>query len=134
MAKSYVDELADWVESRPTKRRRRDEAAVAFLAVKENVEAALAVGYALFTIWEHMSNAGKMKFSYETFRSHARRFIKPKEVPSATTTQPQERKKTSRLIEDSTRAATVSGVKPNEKPTAIPSFTFKANPDKMDLL
>ncbi|WP_232781555.1 TraK family protein, partial [Macrococcoides caseolyticum] len=38
MPKSYTDELAEWVESRAAKKRRRDEAAVAFLAVRADVD------------------------------------------------------------------------------------------------
>ncbi|WP_322075507.1 TraK family protein [Burkholderia cenocepacia] len=148
MTKSYPDELAEWVKSRVSKRRRRDEAAVAFLAVKADVEAAQAAGYALFTIWEHMSDTGKVTFSYETFRTHARRFIKaqggapaPVEaaIPvresagSSRSTRRSQEGKTPRPP-GSASPATSGDSKTHEKPAPMPGFSFNAKPNSEDLL
>jgi hypothetical protein len=83
MAKSYTEELAAWVEKRAEKKRRQDAAAVAFMAVKSDVVAAMEAGYALTTIWEHMHETGKVKCSYETFRKHVHRFIRSAPVKPA---------------------------------------------------
>nr|ABL59977.1 TraK [Cosmid vector pHM1]QBF76418.1 oriT-binding protein [Cloning vector pH3]QBF76425.1 oriT-binding protein [Protein expression vector pH3-flag]QGA70033.1 TraK [Promoter probe vector pHG3] len=133
MPKSYTDELAEWVESRAAKKRRRDEAAVAFLAVRADVEAALASGYALVTIWEHMRETGKVKFSYETFRSHARRHIKAKPAdvpaPQAKAAEPAPAPKT-----PEPRRPKQGGKAEKPAPAAAPTgFTFNPTPDKKDL-
>lgn len=132
MPKSYTDELAEWVESRAAKKRRRDEAAVAFLAVRADVEAALASGYALVTIWEHMRETGKVKFSYETFRSHARRHIKAKPAdvpaPQAKAAEPAPAPKT-----PEPRRPKQGGKAEKPAPAAAPTgFTFNPTPDKKD--
>jgi hypothetical protein len=76
MAKKYTDELAEWVKARPDKKPRQDLAAVAFLTVKPDVQAAIDAGYSLATIWGHMHETKKLNFSYETFRKHVRKRIK----------------------------------------------------------
>jgi Family of unknown function (DUF5338) len=144
MPKSYTDDLAAWVKDRAEKKRRRDEAAVAFLAVKEKVADALAAGYALTTIWEHMSATGMVKFSYETFRAHARRYIKAKAAPEPTPTpsapkeaSPATAPQPTRTQQSGNAAKPASGAQATPtttKPAGIPGFTFNPNPDKKDLL
>ncbi|EHY0174131.1 TraK family protein [Salmonella enterica] len=135
MPKSYTDELAEWVDSRAAKKRRRDEAAVAFLAVRADVEAALAAGYALVTIWEHMRETGKVKFSYETFRSHARRHIKAKaaDVPAAPQDKAAAAPPAPKTPEP--RRPKQGGKADKPAPAAAPTgFTFNPTPNKEDLL
>jgi hypothetical protein len=146
MPRSYTDDLAAWVKDRAEKKRRRDEAAVAFLAVKEKVAHALEAGYALTTIWEHMSATGMVKFSYETFRAHARRYIKAKAeeatLGSTPATSAREPSAVTVPLPDRRRqggnAATPAGgtqrAPTTKKPAGIPGFTFNPNPDKKDLL
>lgn len=78
MAKRYIEQLAAWSKERgPNRRKRRqDTATVAFMAVKSDVQEAIAAGYALTTIYEHMHEIRKVRCSYETFRQHVRRYIK----------------------------------------------------------
>jgi hypothetical protein len=144
MPKSYTDDLASWVKSRSAKKRRRDEAAVAFLAVKEKVVEALEAGYALTTIWEHMSDTGMVKFSYETFRAHARRYIKARAEDAPPEHAPAARPKSSAVATEQPRGTQQGGnaaqpprdaqAIPTVKPDRIPGFTFNPNPDKKDLL
>jgi hypothetical protein len=144
MLKSYTDDLASWVETRSAKKRRRDEAAVAFLAVKEKVVEALESGYALSTIWEHMSDTGMVKFSYETFRAHARRYIKVRAGDALPEHAPAASAKSSAVTAQQLRRTQQGGnaAKPTsdaqatstEKPDRISGFTFNSNPDKKDLL
>ena len=91
MAKNYTDELAGWARQwavnqavnqagnpaakQSVKQPRQDAAAVAFVAARADVVAAMAAGYALTTIWKHMRETGKVTCAYETFRKHAHRFI-----------------------------------------------------------
>jgi len=81
MAKSYLDELAAWTKKREKKRQRKDQYVVAFLAVRANVEEAIEAGYSLMTIWEHLTDTGKISYRYETFLRHVHKHIqapKPK--------------------------------------------------------
>lgn len=120
MAKCYTDDLAAWVATRAKKKRQQDAAAVAFLAVRGDIGAAIGAGYALTTIWAHMHETGKVKCTYETFRKHVRRFM----AASAR-----------RAGESATPTA---GVKPRMAgkgvPPAMGGFTFDATPRKEDLI
>ena len=73
---SYPQELAARIEKRAAKKRRQDATAVAFLAVRVDVKAAMDAGYAVTTIYEDMREIGRVKCSYETFRKHVQRYIK----------------------------------------------------------
>jgi hypothetical protein len=75
MGTTYLNELAKWNEQRSAQKRRQDQAAVAFMAVKPQVVEAINNGYSLATIWEHMHSTGKVDCSYETFRRHVKRFV-----------------------------------------------------------
>ena len=130
MAKNYTDELAGWVRQHAEKKRLQDSAAVAFVAVKADVVAAMAAGYALTTIWEHMHETGKLKCSYETFRKHVHRFIQsPATEPSVTMA------KHGAVKNDVTGGAAKQPKPPkkNETPT-MGGFTFDPTPNKEDLL
>ncbi len=104
MAKSYIEELGAWVKQREPMKPRQESAAVAFLAVKENVVEALAAGYALTTIWEHMHESGLIKSGYETFRKHVRRYIQSPRTEAKTTpgTSPPNTVKSQRKTTDVT--------------------------------
>ncbi|MCU7927535.1 MAG: TraK family protein [Candidatus Thiodiazotropha sp. (ex Dulcina madagascariensis)] len=122
MAKSYIEELADWVQKRPKKKPRQDAAAVAFMAVKSDVIEAIEAGYALTTIWEHMNEIEKLKCSYETFRKHVRKYIK-QAVPRNTKNAEQEKSQGAK-----------SGQKQETMPSKADGFAFDAKPKKEDLI
>ena len=130
MAKNYTDELAGWVRQHAENKRLQDSAAVAFVAVKADVVAAMAAGYALTTIWEHMHETGKLKCSYETFRKHVHRFIQsPAAEPPVTRAQDRAAKR------DVTGDAVKQSMSPEKSEAArIGGFTFDPSPNKEDLL
>lgn len=72
----FADELAAWVNKKPTKQPRQDRHVIAFLAVKEDVKSALDAGYSMKTIWEYMQETGRIATRYETFTLHVKRYIK----------------------------------------------------------
>ena len=78
MAKTYTDELGEWVKKRKEKRPKQDLATVAFMAVLEDVKAAIEAGYAQKTIWAHLHEIGKIPYRYETFLKHVRKHITAK--------------------------------------------------------
>jgi len=76
--KNFTDGLEKWVREREKQeqKRRQDASAVEFLAVKNDVKEAMEKGYALKTIWEYLKENGKVRYSYEAFRRHVKRYIK----------------------------------------------------------
>ena len=77
MTKNYTETLSEWVKKRETSRTKRDIQKIAFLAVRADVKAAIEAGYSLKTIWEHMTETGKITYRYETFLKHVNRQCKP---------------------------------------------------------
>lgn len=80
MTKNYTETLSEWVKKRETTRTKRDIHKIAFLAVRADVKAAIEAGYSLKTIWEHMTETGKITYRYETFLKHVNRRSKTIQV------------------------------------------------------
>lgn len=91
---------------------------VAFLAVRADVQEAIAAGYAVKTIWEHLHETGKIPYRYETFLKHVRRYI---------TTD------TSAGIKSRPVQPQSSTVQVKETPS-LGGFNFDANPKEEDLI
>ena len=118
MTKRYIDELAQWVKSRGASRARPDQSRVAFLAVRGEVQAAMAAGYALKTIWAHLRETGRIACRYETFLNYVRRHIK--EPPP---------------LADEGRAEKPDPAAPKPgAPAGVEGFTFDATPKKEELI
>lgn len=129
MAKSYPEQLGDWVKRRES--TQRDKNLVAFLAVRDDVKAAVDAGYAVKTIWSNMSEAGRVNFGYDTFLNYTNRLIRkqktpPPVVPTTITPAPQDAAKPKTSAK---KATTPQVVKP-----ASTGFTFDSAPKKEDLL
>lgn len=130
---TFLEELAKWATgTRQTIKPRRKETLAAFLAVREDVKAATAAGYALKTIWEHMHETGRVSFRYETFLRHVRRHI---------TNAPPERSKQQAPVKSEVQAKGGDESKPQAltepKKSGAPSlgrFNFDPTPNKEELL
>lgn len=84
MDKDYLNDLRKWVEERKGQNgSTANHARVVFLAIRDDVEAAMNAGYSLTTIWEHMHETGRVNTTYETFRRHVKRFITERNLRSA---------------------------------------------------
>lgn len=142
-ARSYTDELAEWVKKRDKTRTRQDKNVVAFLAVRDDVKEAIAAGYAIKTIWEHMHEQGKIAYRYETFLKHVKRHIREAKTDkqpvlaakneadaSAANKQPDNKPATA------APKAKGSEAKENEKPQlpGTGGFNYQAKPNKEDLI
>lgn len=127
MAKTYPEELAEWVKGREARKPRQDKHVVAFLAAKSDVQAALNAGYTMKTIWEHMKETGRLHCRYETFTQHVKRYIKA--VPPAATPASQ-----AKGTKPEPKAAPPASAPPKSEPPKIGGFTFDATPKKEDLL
>jgi hypothetical protein len=77
MANSYSKQLEDWVKQRDTP--RVDGNLVRFLAVKDDIGAAIASGFTFKTIWANMREAGRINFSYHTFLRYVKRHLRTNE-------------------------------------------------------
>ncbi|MGC1954176.1 MAG: TraK family protein [Gammaproteobacteria bacterium] len=118
MTKRYLDELAEWLRSREASRARPDQSRVAFLAVRGEVQAAMAAGYALKTIWAHLRETGRIACRYETFLNYVRRHIK--EPPPA--------------ADEGRAEKSDPGAPKPAAPQGMEGFTFDATPKKEELI
>ncbi|MDX9885197.1 TraK family protein [Thauera sp.] len=130
---TFLEELAKWATgTRQTTKPRRKETMAVFLAVRQDVKEAIAAGYALKTIWEHMHETGRVSFRYETFLRHVRRHI---------TNAPPERPKLPVPVKSEVQAKGSDESKPKAltepKKSGVPSvgrFNFDPTPKKEELL
>ena len=133
MAKTYPEELAEWVKGREAKRPRQDKHVVAFLAVRSDVQAALDAGYAMKTIWEHMREKGRLQYRYETFTQHVKRYIKAAAAASASMSPIPPPSEAKGMKPDPAPPPPPASA-PKKNPPKIGGFTFDATPKKEDLL
>ena len=80
MAKSYKEQLTEWVKQRDHS-ARHDRNRVAFLAVKSDVREALEEGWPVKTIWSHMVEQKRIGFGYDTFLAYVKRHVKGNAKP-----------------------------------------------------
>lgn len=142
MVKYYTEELAEWVQKRGVTKVRQDKNAVAFLAVKGDIQAAMDAGYSMLTIWEHLQHQGKISYRYETFTQHVRRHIKnspsskdnrcPEQPASSLTKKIASQSVAARPKPQSTAKPALSTL--SAPPSPLTGFTFDAQPKKEDLL
>lgn len=109
MAKNYPDQLGDWVKQRDA--TARDRNLVAFLAVRDDVHAALDAGYTAKTIWSNLHDSKRITVSYTAFLRYVKKFV-------------------IRTPPESPEPASSPGAKP-EKPAG---FVFNSTPKKEELL
>lgn len=137
MAKSYNEQLTEWVRQR-TQSARHDRNRVAFLAVKEDVREALDQGWPVKTIWAHMIEQQRIGFGYDTFLVYVKRYVRPAAEPAARRTR---RPRAPRLgpgnllppgpTESETAHASVHAPPVEDK---LPGFTFNAAPNREELI
>lgn len=127
MAKSYSEQLAEWVKQRP-QRARRDQNLVAFLAVKGDVTEAVEQGWAAKTIWAHMREQKRVPFSYDTFLNYIRKYVRLPEEQSPPRTEAPLRPLGVPPRPQSVRAP------PSPTHDQQAGFTFNAAPNKEELI
>lgn len=128
MEKSYPHQLAAWVERRKSSKKEMNR--VAFLAIREDVQAAIDVGFQLKTIWLNMHESGRIIFGYDAFLQYVKRYNDCGGSRSAAVIAA----KASRAVPKETAAAQKPKGTPAKGPAAIPGFTFNSVPRKEDLL
>ncbi|MYN08889.1 TraK family protein [Pseudoduganella aquatica] len=118
MGKNYPDQLGDWVRQRAA--TTRDKNLVAFLAVRDDVRAALDAGYAAKTVWSNLRESKRIAVSYTAFLRYVRKFLNQSD--DAASSQPA----------PSTKTAAVS--EHNDRPAKPAGFVFNPKPKKEELL
>lgn len=117
MGKNYPDQLGDWVIRRAATTRNRN--LVAFLAVRDDVCAAIAAGYNVKTIWSNLHESKRIAVSYSAFRRYVKRFAT--QVPVAISVPPP-------------ILPTQSQHGPSSQPDKPSGFIFNPTPNKEELL
>jgi hypothetical protein len=137
MAKSYNEELAEWVRQR-TRSARHEKNRVAFLSVKEDVREALEQGWPVKTIWAHMVEQKRIGFGYDAFLVYVKRHVRPAAEPVAArrTRGPRAPPLTSAgrpsaPTENKTSRPPVQGPPVQDH---LPGFTFNAAPNREELI
>ncbi len=122
MANSYPKRLEDWVRQRDAP--RGDGNLVRFLAVREDVSAAVASGFTIKTIWTNMREAGRIDFSYHTFLRYVKRHVR---TPSRQSGASADRPKPASPVNDR-KAVTQTDPATSKSPGPEPSRGFTFNP------
>jgi hypothetical protein len=138
MAKSYNEQLAEWVRQR-AQSGRQEKNHVAFLSVKEDVREALAQGWPVKTIWAHMVEQKRIGFGYDTFLIYVKRHVRP-----AAESAVKRRTEGSRAPPVAPANASAPGSAKSMAPRAsvqvlpgqdqLPGFTFNAAPNREELI
>jgi hypothetical protein len=138
MARSYNEQLAEWVRQR-TQSARRDRNRVAFLGVKEDVREALDLGWPVKTIWAHMIEQKRLGFGYDTFLVYVKRYVRPAAETAAA-------RRTRRRLPSPQAPGDLPATGPAETETPwepvqappvqdkLPGFTFNAAPNREELI
>jgi hypothetical protein len=140
MAKSYNEQLAEWVRQR-TESARHDRNLVAFLGVKEDVREALDQGWPVKTIWAHMVDQKRIGFGYDTFLIYVRRHVRTaaEPVPAAAASRTKGPRAPRLVRGDPPPGAAESRTPrvPVQAPPVrdqLPGFTFNAAPNREELI
>jgi hypothetical protein len=115
MGHHYSEQIAEWVKQKQS--RKRDKNLVAYLAAKEDIQAAMADGYAAKTIWAHLVETQRIAFGYDTFLNYTKR-------QHQSETKEESCKSGKPHIE----------IKPTKETKLQPGFSFNSVPNKEDLL
>lgn len=128
MDKDYLNDLRKWVEEKKGQNgKTANQARVVFLAIRDDVEAAINAGYSLTTIWEHMHETGRVSTTYETFRRHVKRFIterKARTVARDTTLTASADTKTENKSSHKQTAERSNTTREKQSPPSFPAFKF----------
>ncbi len=130
MEKSYPDQLGEWIKRQ--NKGLRDRNLVAFLAVVDDVRAAVEAGYSVKAIWTNMRESKRIDFGYDSFLKYANRLVaKPNKTAKTSSVGPD-------MANDKPgQQKPVTKTRPHSypsSPAASAGFTFNATPKKEDLL
>lgn len=146
MAKKFNERLDEWVKNRETSRARKDKNLVAFLALKDDIKAALDNGFSMKTIWEFMYENEQFKLRYETFLKYVNKHIKNQnqithevQIPAIDKKEKQLNKTKQKKPEPDSMSSQISTVESSitqskQHDKSIGGFVYDATPNKEDLI
>lgn len=111
MSKKLSERIRQHISNKRPNKRAKNLAA--FLANKEEIEAALEDKWSVKVIWETLHDEGRIGISYQAFNNYVNRHIKNKSVDH----QENEQQKTD-----------------SNKPSTSTGFVFNSTPKKEDLV
>lgn len=132
MAKNLSDRLKVLASRNPDAIRRANLAV--FLALKSEVENAMAEGWSARACWEALQADKRVTFSYQAFCRYVRKHLQPAELPSPSTAQVASQPVAADTPALPTATAAPACRTPITPPIASAGFDFKAAPNKEDLL
>lgn len=128
MSKTYPEVLGDWVKRGEASRPDRN--LVAFLAVREEVRAAVEAGYSIKSIWKNMREGGRIVASYDTFRRYMKRYLRPVAEANYAALPPNSASRLApKSTQKGTRSRNASSPSKTKSPDVIPGFTFNPKPN-----
>lgn len=78
--KNIEKELHDWLNTLKPASHPRARKLASFLAIKQEIEAAIQQGYSVKAIWEFMTEKGKTTYCYQSFLGQVKKHIKHPEI------------------------------------------------------
>lgn len=130
MTKNYPDQLGDWIKRRAKSRRHTNLAA--FLAVRDDVRAALDQKYALKDIWANLREGGRIPFGYDAFINYVNRFLGSHLAARKSARERRRSGADATVVEKNPGPVSTTKVKP--PPAPLPGFVFNPVPKKEELL
>lgn len=129
MTKCYTEELSDWMRQQQQPAARTRTGLVDFLAVRQDVRAAIEAGYSLKLIWQHLHSTDRIRYRYETFLRHVHQHLDP--GPAAAPTG------AGKTASKSSAAKPTLSAGEDRKPSVgngIRGFSFNSTPKQEDLI
>jgi hypothetical protein len=135
MANSYTKQLTAWVRQQRESGRYETNRA-AFLAIKEDVRAALEQGWQIKTVWEHLVAQKRIGIGYDMFLNYVKRHVRPAEENAATSSKSKigTAPDPGQPAANTSRQVRPAGSKPVPgSQDQLPGFTFNATPNREEL-
>ena len=132
-AMNYSDDLGTWVKARRS--ARQDKNLVAFLAIQDDLKAALDTGYTVKAVWANLHESGRTDLGYESFLRYVNRMIRNEQADAADSATPPPSSPTAPAADQTAPAARDKSRSAVSARPAIPTgFVFDATPRKEDLI
>jgi hypothetical protein len=132
MAKSYSEQLGEWVKQR--KSTQRDKNLVSFLAVRDDVTLAVKNGYSIKTVWVNMCESKRIEFGYDTFLKYVNRLIRRPQIDQPSTLVTANFPTPTDDINKKLKIDTKKPIAKTGKSEALTGFTYNPVPNKEELL
>ncbi|MFL6631643.1 MAG: TraK family protein [Massilia sp.] len=133
MAKSYNEQLAEWIRQR-AQSARHERNRVAFLSVKDDVREAIEQGWPVKTIWAHMVEQKRIEFGYDTFLVYVKRLVRPAAEPAVARKSKVPRRPPLTPVSPLPAGSAESRTPSASVQDQLPGFTFNVAPNREELI